>query len=875
MAWFSKRPANADLGFRVLTAAARRVDVGDRAEARQMRALRQGWSSDAWTYRDAIGELRYAINFLANCSARMRLFPAAYPVGGETDKPEPLEKVPGIPPEVASLAEQALIDLGHGKLALSNIMKGLSTNMSVAGECWLLGLQDEETGEANWTIRSVDELIIKDDHYVLREVPADQQGIIPWITLDPATTVMSRIWCPHPRFRLLADSPMRAMLDDCEGITILRRGIRATARSRLATGGLLLMPNEVSLKAPIDDNGDPQADPFMASLAEAMMEPIADEGVASAVVPIVVRGPTDAMKEVRRVEMGGTHYAEDSKVREELIGIIATSFDLPKEVIIGVSDLNHWSAWQVDDNTFRHHVEPHVIECCESLTLAYMHEYLENEGVPRAIARRVVIWYDATELVTHPDQTKDALDLHDRLVISDEAMLRVSGFTEADKPSKAEVQVRLLEKMRQWPPNLVMAFLHQWDPSLTAPPMVGPPAIPGIAPGGVVNAEQPSPGQPPAPGSSPSLLPGRPGGATLPPPATPAPGGPPPAQRQLPAPPAQTASGAPDWTAGFLDDVRALLPPPEPVVAAATNGHSKRTGKGLRTSQRLVAIDQDLRARLTVAANQAMLLQLERAGQRVRKVVAKDETMRAAIAHKASYTVTAALGESAVTAAGLSADQLLGKDWNSLKDKFYSWTQAAQSQAIATARKLAYVGDAAIAQAEKAMAAGRDAGWALLTNTMTDLSHSLLYQPDLNAAEATLNPDTLVPTGVIRAALGLAGGNEMVQTTSEGYTAELGVPVGQVGTGATIEDLITQGGGEREGWSWVHGPALNPFEPHEELDGAEFAAFDDEQLANSTDFPDNAYYFPGDHAGCVCDFMPVLLAPDEVPAELTEPEAVP
>jgi hypothetical protein len=849
MAWFSKATKPADMGFRVLTAAARRVDVGDRQEARQMRALRQGWASDAWTYRDAIGELRYAVNFLSNCSARMRLFAAAYPVGGETDKPEPLAKVAGIPEEVVSIAEQGLIDLGHGKLALSHIMKDLSSNMSVAGECWLLGLQDEETGEAHWSIRSVDEIIIKDDHYTLREIPADQQGIIPWVQLDPKTTVLSRIWCPHPRFRLLADSPMRAMLDDCESVTILRRGIRATGRSRLSTGGILLIPNEVSMKSPIDDNGDPMADPFMSGLTEAMMLPIADEGVASAVVPIVLRGPADAMKEVRRIDMASTHSAEDAKVREELIGIIATTFDLPKEVITGVADLNHWSAWNVDDNTFRHHVEPHVIECCESLTKAYMHEYLEAAGVPRAIARRVVIWYDATELVTHPDQTKDGLELHDRLVLSDEAMLRIAGFTDADKPAKSEIQVRLLEKMRTWPPNLVMAFLHAWDPTLIAPPMVGPPAVPGISPTGVDTGDELKKVLEPAPAA-----PAAPVGAVAPPAAAkPAAGGPPEAQRQLPAPPPQTASGAEMMAPEDFARAVAALMAPEPVVASATS-----EGKGLRTSRRLVAIDQDLRARLQVAASQAMLSQLERAGERIKKTPAimRDDQARARIAHKARYRWSAALGKEVLTAAGLSADQLLGKDWTGLKAKFMSWTAAAGAAAIVQARKLGDVDEATVAQAESKMAADRDAAWALLATQMTDLSHSLLYQPDPNAGEAELNPDTLVPTGVIRAALGVAGGGNAEQAEA-----------GQVATGETITGLVEAGGGQREGWVWSHSPStLHPFEPHEALDGLEFESFTDERLANTTGFPSNQYLLPGDHDGCSCDASPVFLAADEVPA---------
>ncbi len=44
-----------------------------------------------------------------------------------------------------------------------------------------------------------------------------------------------------------------------------------------------------------------------------------------------------------------------------------------------------------------------------------------------------------------------------------------------------------------------------------------------------------------------------------------------------------------------------------------------------------------------------------------------------------------------------------------------------------------------------------------------------------------------------------------------------------------------------------------PFEPHEDLDGYQFTDWDDDGLANTGDWPDGPYYFPGDHSGCSCD----------------------
>jgi hypothetical protein len=809
-------------GLRVLTASSRRLDLKNKTEARQFRALRQGWQADAWNARDSIGELRYAVQFLANSASRMRLFVAAEPSEGESDDPISLDKVEGVPPEVAEVATQAMRDLGRGKLALKNLLKAQSTNVSVAGECFLLGQTDPETGEEHWSIRSTDEIVAKDEAWWMREIPDGPQGIIPWVKLDPELTVVSRIWVPHPRFGLLADSAVKAILDDLDSLGILRRGIRADAKSRLGRG-VLLVPEEAILKTPTDDNEDPQADPVFDAITRALMEPISDEGVASAVAPIAIRAPAEALKEFRHLTFAQPFEEQAAKAREELIGIIATSIDLPKEVIMGMADLNHWTSWQVDDNTFRYHVEPHVIGLCDGLTGAYLRPYLKAAGVDPEWVRRLVIWYDPTELVTHPDRTADAEKAHAAFVISDEAYRDAAGFTDADKPSVEELEFRQFQHIRTMPPNLLMEFARRADPTLVVPPITVAGTIPGIKPGGVDAG----------------------------PPASVAPTG------GLPSSPTSPVGQPPVGEDDPPADQPAQGPPP-----ITASGYSN--AQTVRLSRKLASIDRDLRARLQTAANAAMLRQLERAGAKLRTKVAKDETLRTKIAHRPNERVPAILGESLVAATGLSSADLMGSDdWSGLKAQFYSWTETAQKQAIATAIRIGSLAEDAdaVKAAEAAMATGRDLGWEVLTNALTNLGHHLLYNPDPNVGPgdwADLNPDTLVPTGTIRAALGVAGGGDLGIIPGSESTIALGSPIGQIGTGATITELIESSGTvEQDKYEWDHGPSLNPFEPHLNLDGTDFASFDSEALTNGTGFPDNAYYFPGDHEGCSCDFTPL------------------
>lgn len=792
--------------------------------------LRQGWQSDAWQYRDQIGELRYAIQFLANCTARMRLYPACYPLGGEADKPVELDKIPDLPEQLKSAAGQAMQDLGGGRMAISGMLHGASTNKSVAGESYLLGRTDEETGREKWSIRSVDELVVWSDQWHLQEIPGDRtNGVIPWIPLDPDLTVISRIWTPHPRFQLLADSPLKAMLDDCESLTILRRMIRATGRSRLASRGLLLVPEELSIKVPVDDNDDPEADPFMGALTQAMMAPIVSEGTADGVVPIVIRGPADSLDKLRLVDLATKFDDQASKTREELIGIIATSFDLPKEIISGVADLNHWSAWQVDDSTFRHHVEPHVIGVCDDLSGAYLRPYLAAAGIPDQWVQRMVLWYDPVELVSHPDRTTDAEKAYGAMAISGKAYRDSAGFSDEDAPSVEELEMRRVLDIRALPLNLLMEYARRFDPSLVVPPITQSGEVPGIKPGGL---DMPAP---PAAG----------GAGT---------GG-------MPAPTVDVAPIVPVPGPPAAGQPAADHPLPGPPPITATGGTSDHA---LRLSRKLCSIDSTLRARLQTAANAAVVRQLERAGARLRTRVAKDETLRSKIAHRSNERVAAILGRDVVTAAGVSAAELIGGDWTGLRSQFMDWTEAAQAQALTTALRIGQLdaGSDAAVRAQAAMAAGRDAGWELLSEALTSLGQRLLYSPDPNVGPgdwADLNPDTLVPAGTIRAALGVAGGagTGTITVDETGATSTAGGWVGQIGTGSTISGLLTDAGATQAQYEWVSGPSLHPFEPHQDLDGVQFESFDDDVLANTGDWPDNSSYLPGDHDGCLCDAAPL------------------
>jgi hypothetical protein len=183
------------------------------------------------------------------------------------------------------------------------------------------------------------------------------------LPIDPDTSYVSRMWTPHKRFRALADSPMRRA-------RLVRRAAAAVphdpraARSRLAGNGLLLIAAGTVDARHQPDDDDPESDPFFDELTKAMLTPIGEEGDASAVVPLVARVPGECSRKARRRSTSDFDRPFDAEGDGAAPGADQPDRDRPRPAEGGRHrrrDLNHWTAWQVDDNTFRHHIEPDVI----------------------------------------------------------------------------------------------------------------------------------------------------------------------------------------------------------------------------------------------------------------------------------------------------------------------------------------------------------------------------------------------------------------------------------------------------------------------------------------------------------------------------------
>jgi hypothetical protein len=823
-----RTPEEAHRPARVLTAAGRKIDLTAKT-GRTGTGNRAKWQDDAWAYRDTIGEIRYAVSFLRHASSRVRLVTAV--AANDNQPPTPLSEAEGVPAGVQAAAEEALARLTGGTFNYSQLLAPFAENMEVAGEAMLVGYEDPTTQQEVWAIRSVDELRKTDRGYQLIDSPGQKDGI--W--LNPETSYLSRMWHPHARYRALADSPMRALLGPCEELQLVSRMIRAASRSRVAGNGLLLMPEDIDFSRSGHKPGDvdpdePDDDPFMTELTNSMMTSIKDEGDASAMVPIIVRANAEALAAVRHLALS---FPVDEKLlarMEAALTRIGMGLDVPPEIITGVADVNHWSAWQISDSTIRDHVGPLVERMVDSLTDGYLRVVLNEYGIDKVWANRIVLWYDTSPLSARPDRSGDAKTGWDSNVLSDRVLVEALGFDpETDMPTPDELAQRLALRRGAMDGSITEALLKLFVAPQLDNIRVVPPGQVSVHNGqDAQDAERENP--PASTVGQPLALPAGPASS----------GG----DQQQPA-------AAPAGTPGPTTGLPASAAPQGRVLSAHP-----------RESRRLSDLDRSLREQLTAAADAAVSRAVEKAGARVRSAANRDPELRAVVASLTAAQAPAALGQAVVAGLGLDIEALLAGAWDELRTRWNDWTGQAATAATETAARLAGRDPSTLARALQALAAAAVQAWEWLTARLTETATNELYNPEHPTGVATtLGEDPTRAgrlTSVVRGALAIAGGlpAEHPGITTDGVPVEGGVRLGGIATGDLLTSYLRDGGQEIIAYEWVYGISLRHFEPHRAVDGLTFSDFDSPLLANPTSWP-YPVMAPGDHVGCHCDAAPV------------------
>ncbi len=388
-----------------------------------------GWQTQAWQFYDTVGELRYVSQWIASALSRCTLVasdigPDGHPTGYTED--------------------QTVIDLvseiAGGPAGQAALLGRLATFLTIAGDGYVVILYRD--GREEWHVLSKEEVKKRADGRI--EVILANETV----QLDPETDSITRIPRPHPRNARETDSPVRAALPILREIIRLGQHIETTAKSRLVGAGILFVPNEMSLPpaegpvgAPVDPDAPglppiaPEPMPTQratpADLSAAIIDTasiaIEDPGSAAAATPIVVGVPADYIGKVQHLKFGLDWTNTVLELRTAAIKRLALALDVPAEILLGLGETNHWSAWQVEESAIKVHIEPLLTVICDRLTTALLRPVLEARGLAEH-AENHCIWFETTRLTQRPDRGPEALDLWDRGLIKPEVVLREHGY---------------------------------------------------------------------------------------------------------------------------------------------------------------------------------------------------------------------------------------------------------------------------------------------------------------------------------------------------------------------------------------------------------------------------------------------------------------
>lgn len=448
-----------------------------KAQVRTVVGRKQDWQRDAWDLYDTVTELRFGVSWIANACSRARLYVGIVDPDGSSE-PTPVDLNPDEETGAVDLSAQQAVavldELGGGQLGQAEMLRRLSIHLNVPGESYLIGF-DDPTGQSDGYGQDVTNAVVGEDGEEGRrwlvcsadELQSTGAGLkimspdMPneYIEIDPEQSTILRIWRPHPRVGYNADSPLLALRQPLRELVDLSAHITASAESRLAGAGVLFVPDELTTPSPEQSEGvNPlHPDPFTAALIEAMAAPLKNRDSASAVVPLVVRGPADKGKELKHIAFSTPLDENVQSLRESAIRRVATGMDMPPEVLTGLGDSNHWSAWQVEESGIKLHIEPLLGLICDSLTTNLLRPALKALGVQGW--QKYAIWYDTGDLTLRPNRAPEADTAFANQVISDAAYLRELGFSDEDAPDKEERARRLMERVALTNANLAPYLL--------------------------------------------------------------------------------------------------------------------------------------------------------------------------------------------------------------------------------------------------------------------------------------------------------------------------------------------------------------------------------------------------------------------------------
>lgn len=441
------------------------------------------WQRDAWHQYDINGDMRMIANWIGKACSRARLYLAEVDETGRPSK------------EVTDPRLQVIAETLFGSpAARAEAQRLMGIHLFVPGESFIVAESADNAKEDRWYVVSTSDIRRQGEKVIEVRRPQNFGG--GWYQLKPGVDLLIRCWTPHPDQYDLADSSVRPGLIPLRQIEQYTKMEFAEVDSRLAGAGILFVPEEMEFPRPANTKAN--ASGLSEQLTKTMSTALVNREDASSLVPIVVQVPGELIGQIQHITFFGELQQHLADRMDQAVNRLARTLEIEPEILTGKADMNHWSAWQVDESTINIHVVPLLERMCDALTTDYVRTALKILGED---PDRYVLWRDVSMLTVEPDRQKDGMEMWDKGLISNAAARKAGSWAEGDEPDEAEQEkrfaldlVKLDPSKIEWPDvrKAIGGNVANWEPP--EQPAEGADQPNGAA--GPANADQPGGGAP-------------------------------------------------------------------------------------------------------------------------------------------------------------------------------------------------------------------------------------------------------------------------------------------------------------------------------------------------------------------------------------------
>jgi hypothetical protein len=453
-------PFGAEVARRIaLAGATAQVDLGASSSWKTWKFGNKDWQTEGWRLYDIIPEHHFLAGRIGDSVAQARLYVTEVDDTGEETGEVQDERIKRL----------AAVPLGTGSQRDDNLrLAGL--DLAVGGECWIVGegaATSPEAAEGSWFVVTGSAISRTGDEIAVRR--PQQRGGSKLVLVD-GQDILIRCWRPHPNDTDQADSFTRSAIVPLREIELLTKREFAELDSRLTGAGIMFLPEGVDFPRGEEDPAGLAG--FMAYLQRAAAASMADQSRASAMVPIMATIPNEMMEHLDKIKpltFWSELSAEITPMKDKAIARLASSAEIPGEVLTGIGDANHWTAWLISDEGIRW-IRGYLGLIADALTRGFLRRALESMGVTNP--ERYAFAFDTSTLASKPNRLDEAIQLHERNLIKDEEVVKAGAFSVDQMPTVQERAVQILLGLVKTQPDLIL------DPAIQA--ALGLPAVQSV-----------------------------------------------------------------------------------------------------------------------------------------------------------------------------------------------------------------------------------------------------------------------------------------------------------------------------------------------------------------------------------------------------------